>query len=515
MFKANERPSWLKSAAAMAAFLILISVVGIFASPAWSSSETASSRAGTDSLLGAGLTLRLEPNSESVNQGEQVSLDLMLDNPDKTAAWELALLFDPSRLDLVDAVPGSFIGDPAGGCDYNAGRCAKKLPGSQVSLNLADGARIGQFSYGAGAPPTGGTGSVAQLTFQATATGPAGPTSQLWVVRNWGTESSPNRVLSFYDSPWWGAEQLSARDVLAVNDQAAVQVLSFQDASLFIMGPATNLGETNEGAMASPAYELGPVIGNFDTSDEASEIAIVRRFEPAPGEVSRHLYVYRSPLNGNEQVFVSGDHEDAACCKPTHDAKEPEFIFTGDFDPAIDGDEYAVIHNVPAWGGRFLYFYRSQSAGGGEARPAIGFADPEADAMANPTPLFFAPGDYDPGTPGYEIVAVRNWGTESTPNLFLYVYGSPIANPGQMTVLNMHAPYLPSGGTLEHVFGGDLDATSPGAELGIVLRMSDGSRELSLYESPILGTHLLGKRIVDDGPMAAGAKVEYIDATAP
>lgn len=515
MLKSNTRPNWVTSASVATAVLILVSVVGIFAGPAWSSGEAGSSPSALDSLQGAGLTLRFDPSAASVGQGEQVSVDLILDNPDRTAAWELALLFDPDRLDLVGAVPDNFIGDPAAGCDHTTTRCVKKLPGSSVHLDLVDGARIGQFSFGSGAPPIGGSGSVAQLTFQATATGPAGPTSQLWVVRNWGTESSPNRILSFYDSPWWGVEHVSARDLLAVDDQAALQTLGFQDASLYIMGEPTNLGETNEGAMASPAYELGPVIGNFETSDSASEIAIVRRFEPSPGAVSRHLYVYRSPVNGNEEVFVSGDHEDAACCKPSHDAKEPEFIFTGDFDPGLDGDEYAVIHNVPAWGGRFLYFYRSQSAGGGEAGPAIGYGDPEADAMANPTPIFFAAADYDPAEPGYEIVAVRNWGTEPSPNLFLYVYGSPIANPGQMTVFSMHGPYMPSGGTLERVFGGDLDPTSPGAELGIVLHRADGSRELSLYESPMLGTTLLGTSIVDDGPMAAGANVEYIDATAP
>lgn len=95
----------------------------------------------------AGATLRLVPSKGSIGVGESFFIDVDLTSKEKIAAVDVSILFDQSKLELIDVSPGSFF--------TNAQPFSKKIDQAK-----------GEAFYAVGSlAPKGGTGTLARFEF--------------------------------------------------------------------------------------------------------------------------------------------------------------------------------------------------------------------------------------------------------------------------------------------------------------------------------------------------------------
>lgn len=105
--------------------------------------------------------VRIAPVSQSVPAGNNVSLDVVVDNATDLGAYQFELSFAPSVLSFVSVLDGPFLG--------STGRTVQCFP---PSIDAPAGiVRFACATFGASPPGPGGSGVLAQLTFSTTCDG--------------------------------------------------------------------------------------------------------------------------------------------------------------------------------------------------------------------------------------------------------------------------------------------------------------------------------------------------------
>ncbi len=105
-------------------------------------------------------TVGFTASSYSATSGEQLVVDLVVNDAQELGGWEVVLTYDPTFLGLVDMTPGGFLS--------STGRTVAPL--GPMELARPEEWMLGSYSYGSGSGASG-QGILAQLRFDVLAAG--------------------------------------------------------------------------------------------------------------------------------------------------------------------------------------------------------------------------------------------------------------------------------------------------------------------------------------------------------
>jgi len=131
-------------------------------------------------------TLGFAASSYSATPGEQLVVELVVDNAKELGGWEVVLIYDPDLLDLVEMTPGGFLAW--------TGRTVEPL--GPLALANPEELALGSYSYGSDRGVSG-QGVLAQLRFDVLALGQTDLSlSEAVLVRTSGTAVVEQPVLT-------------------------------------------------------------------------------------------------------------------------------------------------------------------------------------------------------------------------------------------------------------------------------------------------------------------------------